>query len=309
MRIVCVSDTHMAHRGLAVPEGDVLVHAGDATSTGTADEVDRFLGWFSAQKHPHKILIAGNHDWLFQQAPDIAHLLLEKHQGISYLQDSGVVIEGVRFWGSPWQPWFCDWAFNLPRKGQRIREARNQIPMGTDVLVTHCPPHGILDQVHGGEHLGCEELAIRLAMVKPRVHLFGHIHDSFGVAQSTTTTYINACVSTESYKPANPPIVVDLSPESIQIRGVGDSLRKQRLETVKGLLRTPTDGPTHKVVTWLKEEHIEGMKAMAELRGTTPSKLLQEYAIRGLGSDLTKHLRAEGKSSHRSVPFMRLEEP
>lgn len=176
---------------------------------------------FSAQKHPHKILIAGNHDWLFQQAPDIAHLLLEKHQGISYLQDSGVVIEGVRFWVPPGSHGSVTGLSTFPGRasgfGRHEPDPHGHRCLGDPLPASRNPRSG----PHGGEHLGCEELAIRLAMVKPRVHLFGHIHDSFGVAQSTTTTYINACVSTESYKPANPPIVVDLSLSPFRSEGWG----------------------------------------------------------------------------------------
>ena len=84
MRLVCISDTHMGHQGISLPIGDVLIHAGDATSSGTPDEVDRFLGWFASQAHPHKILIAGNHDWLFQRDPEVAKMILERHQGITY---------------------------------------------------------------------------------------------------------------------------------------------------------------------------------------------------------------------------------
>ena len=191
MRLVFISDTH-THRDLAIPEGDVLVHAGDATSTGTAGEVEQFLQWFDAQPHRRRLFIAGNHDWLFQRDPDLAALLLARHPGITYLQDAGVAIDGLRFYGSPWQPEFCQWAFNLPRRGRALREAWARIPEGTDVLITHGPPHGVLDQVRGGSHLGCEELAARVAAVRPRIHVFGHIHDGFGVLRSQATVFINA---------------------------------------------------------------------------------------------------------------------
>jgi len=145
---------------------------------------------------------------------------------VIYLQDSGCEIEGLRFWGSPWQPWFMDWAFNLPRKGEKLRAKWNLIPMDTDVLITHGPPYGVLDEVRprmtawgpaeeGSGHLGCEELAIRLAAVRPRVHVFGHIHDGYGIHKQAGTTYVNASICTEEYRPTNPPIVIDLtrSPE------------------------------------------------------------------------------------------------
>jgi predicted phosphodiesterase len=210
MRLVLVSDTH-THQGFALPEGDVLVHAGDATSTGTRDQVRQFLDWFSSQPHPRKIFIAGNHDWLFEREPDAAAMLLAEHPDLVYLQDAGVVIDGVRFWGSPWQPEFGAWAFNLPRQGPRIREKWNQIPPGTDVLITHGPPYGVRDQVRAGEHLGCEELAIRLAAVQPGLHVFGHIHDGYGVAMAGPRVLVNASVCDEAYRPVNRPIVVEIT--------------------------------------------------------------------------------------------------
>lgn len=306
MRLVCISDTHMAHKGFSIPDGDVLIHAGDATSTGTSDEVARFLAWFASQPHRHKILIAGNHDWLFQRFPDMSDQLLAKNPGITYLEDSGTEIEGVKFWGSPWQPWFLDWAFNLPRKGVRLREVWNQIPLDTDVLITHGPPFGIRDQVHGGEHLGCEEMKIRLAAVKPHVHIFGHIHDSYGVAQSKTTAYINACTSTEAYRALNRPIVVDLTAKVVTVHGIESNPRKARLEKVKAMAEVADAGPMQKTETWFLEAHLTAMKDMADLRGLSVESLIQDYAMRGLHSDLAKHLRAESKPGNRPVPFLRI---
>ncbi len=308
MRLVCISDTHMAHRGLHLPDGDVLIHAGDATSTGTPDEVDRFLGWFAAQPHPHKILIAGNHDWLYQRDPEKVALLLAKHQGITYLLDSGVEIEGVKFWGSPWQPWFCSWAFNLPRGGESLRHVWNIIPIDTDVVITHGPPHGVLDQVRGGEHLGCEELKIRLAAVKPRLHVFGHIHDAFGVARSRTTTYVNACSCTEAYQASNRPIVVDLRLKSIKVHGIEPSERRRRLDAAKAILDRPPEGPVEETLLKLSPRHLEAPSEMAGVRELPVEGLLQQYVERGLQADVARVQRAEDKPAHRLVPFTRLDE-
>ena len=308
MRLICISDTHMAHRGFSLPDGDVLIHAGDATSSGTPDEVDRFMGWFASQPHPHKILIAGNHDWLFQRDPDMVSRLLEKHPGITYLLDSGVEIEGVKFWGSPWQPWFMNWAFNLPRQGVWLRDVWNLIPIDTEVLITHGPPFGILDQVRDGAHLGCEELKTRLAAVKPRVHIFGHIHDGYGVAQSKVTTYINACACTEQYEALNRPVVIDIAAEQVTVHGIETNKTKERFEEVKAMAEASEVGPMQKFEAWLPEVHLKALKEMADLRGMTTESLLQNYALRGLHSDVTKHLRAEGKSRNRSIPFRRLDD-
>ena len=307
MRLVCISDTHNTQKAMRLPEGDVLIHAGDATGQGLSLEVQRFLAWFESQPHPHKILIAGNHDWLFQRHPDMATQLLAAHPGITYLQDSGVEIEGVRFWGSPWQPWFCDWAFNLPRKGQALREVWNKIPLDTDALITHGPPHGVLDQVHSGEHLGCEELKIRLSAVKPRVHVFGHIHDSYGVARSKATTFINASTCTEEYRALNRPIVVDINPKSIKVHGTTPNPRRKHLLIAQGALEGTHNGSLAKAEMMLPEGHLIALKELADLRQLAPDQLLQEYVDRGLHSDTAKLLRAENKPSKRTVPVTDLD--
>ncbi|MFN7957267.1 MAG: metallophosphatase domain-containing protein [Holophagaceae bacterium] len=308
MRFICISDTHMSHRGFNLPHGDVLIHAGDATSTGTPDEVDRFLRWFAAQAHPHKILIAGNHDWIYQKDPERAASLLAKYPEITYLQDSGVTIDGVRFWGSPWQPWFMDWAFNLPRNGEKLREVWGLIPEGTDVLITHGPPHGVLDQVHGGEHLGCEQLKLRLGVVRPKVHIFGHIHDGFGVVQSRTTTYINACTCTEQYRALNRPIVFDLKEGRAAVHGVEANPRKEWLENLRGLAEANGDEHKQTLEVQLSEVHLRALSEMAEHRGMTLEVLLEHYALRGLHADVAKYSRVEGKSRNRSIPFKVIED-
>jgi hypothetical protein len=111
----------------------------------------------------------------------------------------------------------------------------------------------------------------------------------------------------QAYKATNPPIVVDLTPEVVNVHGVEPNPRNHRLEAIKQLLEVTAEGPTQKVVTWLKGEHLEALRAMADLRGTTTADLLRDYSKRGLISDLTKHIRAEEKPSKRPVPFVRLE--
>lgn len=206
MRIVALSDTHFRHRCVAVPDGDVVIHAGDLTRSGDPAELADVMRWFARLPHPHKIFIAGNHDWVFELQPDIAAGLIP--EGVTYLQDSGSVIEGVKFWGSPVQPAFLRWAFNRTR-GEEIDRHWQKIPMGTDVLITHGPPHGILDLV-GNEHVGCEMLRRRIEIVRPACHVFGHIHGARGTGTLGSTMLINAAICTENYRPINPPFVLDL---------------------------------------------------------------------------------------------------
>jgi predicted phosphohydrolase len=214
MRIVCLSDTHLC-KGLAVPDGDVLIHAGDLTMSGEERAIAAAATWLGNLPHRHKIVIAGNHDWLFQRQPGLALAYMEPD--LIYLEDSGCEIEGLKFWGSPWQPWFQSWACNLPRKGEKLREKWNCIPVDTDELITHGPPYGILDQVDGGDHLGCEELAIRWVAVRPRLHVFGHIHDGYGSLKRAGTLFVNASILDESYKIAHRPVVIDLNGDEIQV--------------------------------------------------------------------------------------------
>lgn len=206
MRIVCLSDTHNRQGRFPVPDGDLVVHAGDFSSMGRRNEVERFVDWFSGLPHRHKVFIAGNHDWLFEREPETARSLVGS---VTYLEDSEVVIEGLRIWGSPWQPEFFNWAFNLPR-GPALRAKWQRIPTGVDLLLTHGPPLGILDVVPRGDAVGCEELRAELARIRPRLHVFGHIHHSYGQLEVDGTRYVNAAICNEAYLPVNPAVVVDL---------------------------------------------------------------------------------------------------
>lgn len=208
-RIVCIADTHgWGYRAqLKVPEGDVLVHAGDLTSRGLTYEVEEELNWFSRLPHRCKIFIAGNHDWLFEQKPRTAREMIPA--SVTYLEDSGCEVAGLRFWGSPVQPWFYDWAFNRQR-GPEISKSWSKIPNDTDVLVTHGPPRGILDKTIDGRNDGCDDLLARIREVQPKAHIFGHIHSGYGMQRINGTIHINAAICTDEYQPINRPIVVDL---------------------------------------------------------------------------------------------------
>ncbi len=129
--------------------------------------------------------------------------------GCGYLRDGAVTIEGVAFYGSPWQPAFLGWAFNLDR-GEALAAKWRAIPDDTDVLITHGPPAGIGDLCSNGDHAGCSDLLARVREVKPRYHLFGHIHEGYGVYPEGETTFVNASICTASYQPTQAPIVVDL---------------------------------------------------------------------------------------------------
>jgi len=208
MRLVCISDTHGRHskrgRMPRVPDGDVLIVAGDITSDGSKQATQLFNTFLGRQPHTHKIIIAGNHDWFLSKYD--GHEVL---YNAVYLQDEEVIIEGIKFYGSPWQPEFLNWAFNL-RRGLPLEQKWAEIPDDTDILITHGPPGGILDIAPPGEHVGCDDLLSRVYAVKPRVHVFGHIHLSYGKEERDGITFINASTCTEAYEPINPAIVVDI---------------------------------------------------------------------------------------------------
>lgn len=203
MRVVCISDTH-GHR-MPVPEGDLLLHAGDATSRGKPVEIQAFNEWLGSLPHRHKIVIAGNHDFGFERDPTARGLITNA----TYLQDQEAVVEGLRIWGTPWQPRFFDWAFNLDR-GEPLRKVWAKVPTGIDILLTHGPPKGILDRCANGDQAGCEELLAALPRIRPRLCVFGHIHEAYGTLEQDGTLFVNASSCTLQYRPTQSPIVVDL---------------------------------------------------------------------------------------------------
>jgi len=201
-KIIIISDTHGLHEDVLIPDGDVLIHAGDFTAKGALSDVEVFNHFLGRLPHRHKIVIAGNHEHCFERTPHEARALLTN---AIYLQDECVTIEGVSYYGSPWQPWFFDWAFNLKR-GAALKAKWDSIPEETDVLITHGPPAGVADVTAGGLSVGCEDLLNRVALVKPTLHAFGHIHEGYGVKHSESTTFVNASICDFEYAPVNPAI-------------------------------------------------------------------------------------------------------
>jgi predicted phosphodiesterase len=207
MEITFISDTHLlivdpiyrADLEAMLPGGPILVHAGDVSARGTVREIRQFLEWFHGLPYSNKVLIAGNHDLFFEVAPisDVVEML-EDYPGITYLNDSGATIEGIKFWGSPVTPYFHNWAFN--RFANEIGAHWDLIPEGIDVLITHGPPHKILDLTHYDKrNVGCPALLQTVKIIKPKVHVFGHIHEARGIQEEDGTVFINASVITEQY--------------------------------------------------------------------------------------------------------------
>ncbi|MFT3747516.1 MAG: metallophosphatase domain-containing protein [Agriterribacter sp.] len=205
MKFVTISDTHGKHNKLLLPKGDVLIHAGDVSMMGKESEIEDFMNWFKAQDFKYKIMVAGNHDFLFERAPQY---LIEKiiPENIIYLNDSRVTIDEIKIWGSPVTPWFFNWAFNRHR-GEEINKHWKLIRSGTDIVITHGPVFGILDKTQTGEHVGCKDLLNKVNEIKPKVYIGGHIHEGYGIIKKAGSTFINVSVVNVKYEVANKPVV------------------------------------------------------------------------------------------------------
>ncbi len=209
MKLTFISDTHSLHHALELEAGDILIHCGDFTNNGSLNDTENFAQFISLQDFKYKIVIAGNHDRCFEDSRrDEAERYLTDN-GLIYLNDSGIEIEGLKIWGSPVQPEFFDWAFNKER-GDEIRQHWNLIPDDTDILLTHGPAWGILDRVDEGENVGCLDLLESIKKIKPLIHACGHIHEAYGRYENNGTTFVNACHVNRHYQPVNPPITMDI---------------------------------------------------------------------------------------------------
>jgi Icc-related predicted phosphoesterase len=201
------------HRGLEIPPGDMLIHAGDLTLEGSWGEIMNAFRWLNKMPHEHIIFVPGNHDYGFLH-PDLAGILRERFKRVTVLLDRGITIAGKRIYGSPYQPYFNDWAFNFappPAGYEEAAEKWDEIPDDSEILITHGPVYGILDTTLRKQHVGCVQLKDRLKTLEGlRLYVSGHIHEAYGTTEIDRTLYVNACVCNSSYRPIQKPIVVDL---------------------------------------------------------------------------------------------------
>jgi len=203
MKIHCLSDFHDRCSELPpTPPCDVLVIAGDITTAGYYERLAEFLTWTINQPAAHVVFVAGNHELGLDggdlRKVDWFRVWCETH-GVHWLCDQGAVIEGVRFYGSSWTLGSTKWAFAMQRDSLQARTARAQIPE-CDVLITHNPPHGVLD-LCGDKHQGCKYLARRVLEIKPKLHVFGHLHQEGGKsARVGETIYVNAAALNDDYE-------------------------------------------------------------------------------------------------------------
>ena len=214
MRFVLSADTHGYYPD--IPKGDVLIHAGDFSSgRGSMAQLKEFCRWIEAAPCKKKIVIAGNHDFVIDKHGRLARKTFDWH-GIQYLQDYGCYVGGVGnypglfVYGSPWHPKI--WGkFELERSD--LAMVWDMVPDYTDVLVTHGPPFGVLDQTneaHGNDQAGDKALLMRVTNLEPKLHVFGHIHEGFGRLNTLETVFVNASFCDADYQPRNAIVEVDI---------------------------------------------------------------------------------------------------
>jgi Icc-related predicted phosphoesterase len=215
LRLVCISDTHCQLNQIELPEGDVLIHAGDATYEGTVSELTEFNDQLAAAKEKYRLGVyftPGNHDFLFERNEELGREIMTN---ATVLIHQSAEVGGLKFFMSPYTPWFYDWAFNVNR-GFDLANKWADIPTDTEVIVTHGPPYGILDRLlrpRNGEdpNVGCKDLLERIDQL-PNLMLsvFGHIHSGYGTVKRDVITFVNASSCNEQYVPENGPIVIDI---------------------------------------------------------------------------------------------------
>ena len=231
VRIVCISDTHNRYRELTVPDGDILIHAGDITRRGYFSELKDFNDWMQTLPHKHKVVIAGNHELSLDptskaesvkfepEDPSEKDLPSEYYKSIfvncHYLEYGSADISGLKIYGFPGSLIYGKrWAFQFEGEGQEQQEKINSIPTETDILVTHGPPYGVGDTSSRGTNEGDIELLKEVeGRIKPKLHIFGHIHEDYGMWTNGVTTFVNAS-STRFPRTnliLNDPIIFDIS--------------------------------------------------------------------------------------------------
>ena len=231
MRITLISDTHTKHDELSwdpsdLPGGDLLIHAGDIMNSGyTPNDITDFCKWFDGlEQYDHRVFIAGNHDRMFENVPEQAMEIVNSYKNITYLQDDWAKVGDddfmAKIYGTPWQPEFYNWAFNLPKGGPGLMSKWEAIPEDTDILITHGPPQEHLDMSgppYNEPNLGCALLREKVDEQPPKIHVFGHIHGGYGYKFHNGTHFFNASILNERYEYVNKPVTFDWNPNTNEI--------------------------------------------------------------------------------------------
>ena len=210
LSLCIISDTHNKHKHIGeLPDADVIIHCGDFTSLGKEHEIRNFFKWYyKLNQFKYKIIIAGNHDMMFEENGSFARSLVPSN--VIYLEDNSIIIEGIKIYGTPVQKKFGNWAFN--KTDEQLVKYYSEIPSDTDVLVTHNPPYGIFDwSVYDNINTGSSSLLTEITeRIKPIISVFGHIHSGHGIQSIDNTMFINASNLNEEYIYQYKPIYVEI---------------------------------------------------------------------------------------------------
>jgi len=197
MTILHLSDTHCKHHSLKnLPFADIIIHSGDVSLAGSENEILDFIKWFVALPYKYKIFIGGNHDHGLHDAN-----IEGMPENCFYLNNSGVTIEGIQFYGMP--------LFMEDIMSGDYDKNIQKIPTDTDVLITHQPPHSMLD-FSANYNYGDRILLQAVLEIRPKYHLFGHIHNAYGIEKSKHTTFVNASLLNENYELVNEPVMLEI---------------------------------------------------------------------------------------------------
>lgn len=208
-KIVAISDTHHKHYYLKLPKGDILIHGGDWTYRGERIERMLVLDYLKhiSKKYKYIVTIMGNHDiGMTKTWFESLHVL---PKNVTVLQDCGIEIEGINFYGSPYTPWFGDWGFGEP--DEQLAQRFNHIPKKTDILITHGPAYGILDRNKHGEYCGSKSLYEKIKKLPNlKHHICGHIHEDYGQESIENVTFSNVSILDENYEIKNKPTIIEI---------------------------------------------------------------------------------------------------
>lgn len=242
MKVAVFSDTHTKHKQVELPECDIAIFAGDFTSVGHKHEVESFLNWYGKQYQcKQKVFIAGNHDKSFDKKffnsfedhdlfKENEHLgkpgwlidMLDRARlvfNIQYLENSYVMLEGLKIWGSPITPSFYRqyWAFNADRN-EEIQSYWNKIPKDANIIVTHGPVHGKLDYIpESSEYVGCVDLKAKIEEINPMMFICGHIHSGRGIYNTDKTLYVNASIMDNQYNKQGEPMLFNVDVDKLRV--------------------------------------------------------------------------------------------
>lgn len=205
MKLVCISDTHNQYQTLdgKIPDGDILIHAGDLVRHGSIAEIQAFVDWYSQLPHRYKLFIGGNHDGALEHSRHLINI----PNNLTYLENELIIIEGIRIWASPVSPPYRSFGFMWD--DTRREELYKTVPE-CDIIINHSPPYGTIDTVLDGKSVGCKFLAAAIARVRPKLVICGHIHEAYGIVNKDGINYINPSIMNIYYQPVNAPIVIEI---------------------------------------------------------------------------------------------------